>query len=62
MAVPARSSFRDVGTEISTAPLNRSGELAPDDIGFIDERARDLYEQAVAVATEVELTPAHRLG
>jgi hypothetical protein len=62
MAVPARSSFRDVGTEISAAPLHRGGELSPEDSSYIDQRARDLYEQAVAIATEVELAPARRLG
>jgi hypothetical protein len=60
--VPARSSIGDVGTEISAAPLHRGGELASEDVTYIDQRARDLYEQAVAIATEVELTPAHRLG
>jgi len=62
MAVPARSSFRDVGTVISTVPLHRGSELTPEDTSYIDERARGLYEQAVASAAEVEPGPAPRLG
>ena len=57
----ARSSRRDLGTEISTAPLSRGAELDPEDAAYIDEHARTLYEQAVSSAAVVESEPA-RLG
>lgn len=50
----ARSSFRDVGTEISSAPLHRGQDLSAEEVALIDERARDLYEEAAALAADVE--------
>jgi hypothetical protein len=59
MPSAARSSRRDLGAEISTAPLDRGSELDPEDAAYIDEHARGLYELAVSSATTVEPQPAH---
>jgi Sulfotransferase family len=48
-----RSSFRDVGTEISTTPLDRGQALSREEAAYIDERAGKLYEQAIAAALDV---------
>jgi hypothetical protein len=62
MAIGARSSFSDVRAEISVAPLERGAGLSPEETSFIEQRARDLYEQAVASAVALEPEPARRLG
>jgi hypothetical protein len=61
MAVRGRSSFGDVGTQMSSAPLARASELPQDVTSYIDTRARDLYEQAIASARSVESELAYRL-
>jgi hypothetical protein len=48
-----RSSFGDVGTEISTTPLRRGDALSPEESAYIDERAGKLFEQATASALAV---------
>jgi hypothetical protein len=62
MAIGARSSFSDVGAEISVAPLERGAGLSPEETSYIEQRGRDLYEQAVTRAVAIEPEPARRLG
>lgn len=61
IAVRGRSSFGDVGTQMSSAPLGRASQLSPEVTSYIDRQARDLYEQAMASATPVASELAHRL-
>jgi hypothetical protein len=62
MAIGARSSFSDVGAEISVVPLERGTGLSPAETSYIEERARDPYEQAAASAVALEPETASRLG
>jgi sulfotransferase family protein len=48
-----RSSFRDVGTEISTTPLSRGQALSTEESAYIDSVAGEVYEQARAAALEL---------
>lgn len=50
----ARSSYHDVATEISSAPLHRASELSRADAAYIDRHARDLYEQAMSCVDAVD--------
>jgi hypothetical protein len=62
MAVQARTNFGDVGTEISTVPLRRGDELSPEDTAYIEQRAGETYERALASAVRIEPAPAHGRG
>jgi Sulfotransferase family len=60
LPVAARSSFGDVGKEISLAPLERRDMLSPKQSSYLERHARDLFERAVAGALVVEPDPRHR--
>lgn len=48
-----RSSFSDLGVELSKAPLERAGHLTADERTLVDRLDGGLYEEAVAHAIEI---------
>jgi Sulfotransferase family len=60
LAAEGRSSFGDLGTEISVTPLERGAALPPEQASYIDQHARELYERAAASALVPE--PAEPRG
>jgi hypothetical protein len=51
LPIKANTSFSDVQSEVSTAPLDRArGELSADDVDYIEARAGELYRQVAKKA------------
>ena len=57
--IKANTSFSDVDTEVSTRPLERAqGELAAEDVDFIEARAGELYRKLAKKAENDWTKPA----